>query len=119
MAKITAQQHHQHPLRLTTAAAKHIAKKIAATPNAIGFRLSVKNAGCNSKKYVTDYLTKIDDNDVSFVEHDITLVVRKEDLLYIAGTEIDYVQDGINKVLKYNNPNVTTACGCGESFNIA
>lgn len=110
--------HSGNPVTLTPAAAKHIQQKLTATPAAIGFRLAVKDAGCNSKKYVTDYVTTANSNDISYQEHGITLFINKNDLLYLAGTEIDYIQDGINKILKYNNPNVSSECGCGESFNI-
>lgn len=105
-------------IHLTMAAAQHIQAYLAKHSDAIGFRLGVKDAGCNSKKYVTAYVTTPQANDVQFSDKDITIFVAKDDLLYVAGTEIDYVQEGINKVLKFNNPNATSECGCGESFNI-
>lgn len=107
-----------NPLRLTQAAAAHIQEKLNALPNAVGFRLATKDAGCNAKKYVPSYVNESSTDDMEFVDHEITIFINKADLIYIAGTEVDYVKDGINKVLKYNNPNVSTECGCGESFNI-
>lgn len=118
MTSTILQTNSGHPLSLTQAAADHIQQKIDSLPDAIGFRLATKEAGCNSKKYVPSYVNDADADDISFVDHGITIFISKSDLIYIAGTEIDYVKDGINKVLKYNNPNVTTECGCGESFNI-
>lgn len=107
-----------NPVTLTPAAAKHIQQKLDASTDMIGFRLATKDAGCNSKMYVPSYASKAEENDLEFTDHGITLFIDKDDLIYLAGTEIDYVKDGINQVLKYNNPNVTTECGCGESFNI-
>jgi iron-sulfur cluster assembly protein len=107
-----------NPLSLTEAAAEHIQQKLNALPEATGFRLATQDAGCNSKKYVPSYESNAEPDDLEFIDHNISIFIKKSDLIYIAGTEIDYVKDGINKVLKYNNPNVTTACGCGESFNI-
>jgi len=46
------------------------------------------------------------------------VAVAKDAVKFVRNTEIDYVQEGINGVIKYNNPNVVDECGCGESFNI-
>jgi len=115
---MVVEQFEQPSIRLSTAAAQHIQAYLAQYPQAIGFRLGVKDAGCNSKKYVTDHVTQQQDNDKIFIDKGIKIFVASDELLYVAGTEIDYVQDGINKVLKFNNPNTTSECGCGESFNI-
>jgi iron-sulfur cluster assembly protein len=108
----------QTPITLTEAAAKHIQQQLQQHDNAIGFRLGVRDAGCNSKKYVTEPIEKAGNDDTQFVDKGITIYVSKADLLYVAGTEIDYAKEGINKVLKFNNPNASSECGCGESFNI-
>ncbi len=115
---MSVEQYTPKSLHLTTAAARHIQAYLDKHPDAIGFRLGVKDAGCNSKKYFTEYVTTAETNDTQFNDKGITIVVAEADLLYVAGTEIDYVKDGINKVLKFNNPNATSECGCGESFNI-
>ncbi len=104
-------------ISLTANAAEHIENLLRDYPNAIGLRLGVKDAGCNSKKYVTDYVEQQQAQDKVFHDKSITIFVAAQDLPFLAGTEIDYVQDGINRVLTFNNPNVTSQCGCGESFN--
>ena len=118
MTENTVKTHENHTIRLTDEAAKHIKSHLEKHPKAIGFHLGVKDAGCSSKKYVTDYVENVSREDKLFHDKDIPIYINKADLIYIAGTEVDYVQDGINKVLKFNNPNATSACGCGESFNI-
>jgi len=50
------------------------------------------------------------------IEDDLLLFVQKEALAIVQGTEIDFKKDGLNEVVKFNNPNVTGECGCGESF---
>lgn len=115
---MTVTQFKPRSIRLTKAAAKHIADFLGKNPNAIGLRLGVKDAGCSSKKYVTDYVEHQQAKDTVFHDKNITLFVAAEDLPFVAGTEIDYVQNGLNHMLKFNNPNVTSECGCGESFNI-
>lgn len=105
-------------ISLTDTAAAHLRKKLAQDSNAIAFRISVKDAGCNSKMYVTELAYQQQHNDIEVIDHDIKVFVEKPALPFIVGTEVDYVRDGINRVLKFNNPNVTSACGCGESFNV-
>lgn len=115
---MTVEQFKPKSIHLTPTAAQHIQTHLDNNTNAIGLRLGVQDAGCNSKKYLTEYVTTAQNDDIQFVDKGITIFVSADDLLYVAGTEIDYVKEGINKVLKFNNPNATSECGCGESFNI-
>ena len=115
---MAVEQFKQQTIRLTESAAKHIQTYLDKHTEALGFRLGVKDAGCSSKKYITEYVTEKKINDKIFHDKNIAIYVATDDLLYVVGTEIDYVKDGINKVLKFNNPNATSECGCGESFNI-
>jgi iron-sulfur cluster assembly protein len=105
-------------ITLTPAAAEHIQSYLTKNPEAIGFRLGIKDAGCSNKKYASSYVTSKEDDDAVYQDKDINLYVAKPDLRYLAGTEIDFVQDGINKVLRFNNPLAKNACGCGESFDV-
>jgi iron-sulfur cluster assembly accessory protein len=50
------------------------------------------------------------------INPDLDLFVQDEAKAIVQGTEIDYKRDGLNEVVKFNNPNVTSECGCGESF---
>ena len=115
---MTVKHYNKTGITLTDTAKQHIKNHLQRHPGCIGFRLSVKDAGCNSKKYVTEYVQQTLENDTCFVINGLSIFISKADLLYLAGTKIDYVKEGINHILKFNNPNVTTACGCGESFNI-
>ncbi len=111
---------HLKPLTLTAAAVVYVRKKLAERGKGMGLRLGVKKAGCSGLEYVVDYVDVQAENDVVFaVEKDLAVFVDKECLLYLNGTEIDYVQKGImGGELKFNNPNAKVSCGCGESFNI-
>jgi iron-sulfur cluster assembly protein len=112
------QKNTQQAITVSKTAATFIQQKINNTPGAVAFRLGVEDAGCNQKKYVPAYATEILATDIEFTHHGVTVLVNQPDLLFVAGTQIDYVQEGINRVLRYNNPNVSSECGCGESFNI-
>ena len=115
---MTVKQFKPKGIHLTAAAAEHIENFLRYYPKAIGLRLGVKDAGCNSKKYITDYVEQQQATDKVFHDKNIAIFVAADDLPFVAGTEIGYVKDGVNQVLTFNNPNVTSECGCGESFNV-
>ncbi len=82
------------------------------------FRLSVKGSGCSGLMYVLEPDSHWDGTDHRFTFDRVTVVVDIKSMKYIAGTEIDYVAEGVNTLFKFNNPNVIAHCGCGESFNV-
>lgn len=85
-----------------------------------GLRFSVKKSGCNGFRYVLDFIDKPSDEVGLVVINDdkLKLYITVEALPYVNGTEIDCVTEGLNKVIKFINPNSATECGCGESFGI-
>ncbi|RUO44257.1 iron-sulfur cluster assembly accessory protein [Aliidiomarina taiwanensis] len=103
---------------LTPTAMKHFESKLASAPGKI-IRLSTKESGCTGFAYVVDFADKAEaDDTVVTVSDTITLAVANASLPILKHTELDYVKEGINGVLKFNNPNVVDACGCGESFSV-
>lgn len=81
-------------------------------------RVGVKKTGCNGYAYVINYTDKIDNNDKVFKDNGIKLVVDKMSLELIDGTEVDFSKDGLNEAFRFRNPNISSECGCGESFSI-
>lgn len=103
---------------MTAAAVEHARRQIQQA-GASGIRLAVKESGCSGYMYVVDFVSEADDSDLQFaVADDVTLFVEKTALPIVRGTEIDFGADGVNRVIKFNNPNVSAECGCGESFII-
>lgn len=84
--------------------------------NATGLRMGVKESGCSGYAYVLDYVEQPSANDVTFECHGVSVFVAQDHLPLLEGIELDYVEDGFNSAFQFNNPNVTEACGCGESF---
>ncbi len=105
-------------LTLTEKAAKHVQKTITNRGKGIGLRLGVKTTGCSGMAYVMEFADKIDEQDQLFESQGIKIVVDPKSLIYIDGTELDYVREGLNEGFQFNNPNIKNECGCGESFNV-
>ena len=65
-----------------------------------------------------DYAESADPNDEMFEQHGVKVLVRKDDLPYLEGIEVDFRREGLSEAFKFSNPNVKATCGCGESFAV-
>jgi iron-sulfur cluster assembly protein len=105
-------------ITLTERAAKQISKQLSKRGGGLGLKLGVKKSGCSGFAYTLDYADSIIDTQTTFVQFDVQVIVDNKDLEFLNGTELDYSREGINEAFKFNNPNVTGTCGCGESFAV-
>ena len=105
-------------ISLTPAAASHIERYLARRGKGIGLRLGVKTTGCSGLAYKLEYADALQPEDVVFESKGIKVLVDPKSLAYIDGTELDFARDGLNEGFKFNNPNVQSECGCGESFQV-
>ncbi len=105
-------------IRVTEAAAERVKKFIANRGAGVGLRLGVKSTGCSGMAYVVEFADEIADDDVVFEDRGIKVIVSPRSLAYVDGTELDFTREGLNEGFKFNNPNVTNTCGCGESFSV-
>jgi len=105
-------------LTLTETAAQHIQRSIVKRGKGLGLRLGVKTSGCSGMAYILEFVDSIEEQDQVFESQGIKIIVDPKSLVYIDGTELDFVREGLNEGFKFNNPNVKDQCGCGESFNI-
>lgn len=105
-------------LTVTPAAARHFLASLQ--PRGLkGVRIDVQESGCTGFKYVLTEVAAGEDGDVPIhLDNGITLYLAPVALPFLRGTEIDYVREGVNYSLQFNNPNVTAECGCGESFSV-
>lgn len=105
-------------VQLTASAIRHFESKLASQPDHV-VRLSTKTSGCTGYAYVLDITAQALDGDTLIKASDkLTFCIAPNALDLIRNTEIDYIKEGLNGVLKFNNPNVVAECGCGESFNV-
>jgi len=68
--------------------------------------------------YVLEFVDETAEEDSVFESHGVNVIIDPKSLVYLDGTELDFVREGLNEGFKFNNPNVRGECGCGESFNI-
>jgi len=106
-------------ISITEQGANRINDFLANRGSGIGVRLGVKTTGCSGMAYVIEFVDDVNaDEDVTFESNGVTIVVDKKSLVYIDGTEMDFVKDGLNEGFEFKNPNEKDACGCGESFTV-
>ena len=105
-------------INLTERAASHVKGFLAKQGKGIGLRVGIKSTGCSGYQYVVEAAATINDQDQVFESNGVTVVTDQLSLRYLAGTELDYVREGLNSGFRFNNPNVEETCGCGESFNV-
>ncbi|QND53052.1 Fe-S cluster assembly scaffold SufA [Phyllobacterium sp. 628] len=105
-------------MTLTDAAAARVSEIVAARENALGIRVGIKKGGCAGMEYTIDLVTEAKSGD-DIVEKDGSKVfVAPEAVLYLLGTQMDFEVTTLRTGFVFNNPNQTSACGCGESVEL-
>ena len=105
-------------ISLTDMAAERISAFLGKRGKGAGVRVGVKTTGCSGLAYIVEFVDDIEDDDQVFEDHGIKIVVDPKSLVYLDGTELDYGKEGLNEGFKFNNPNVKSTCGCGDSFQV-
>lgn len=105
-------------INLTPAATERVRNYISRE-GGVGLRLGVRKTGCSGWAYTVELADHIDDEDVIFEQDDVKVVVKHDSLAFLDGSTIDFVNEGIGSSFRFENPNVTDECGCGESFTIS
>ncbi|MGH1485687.1 MAG: iron-sulfur cluster assembly protein IscA [Cellvibrionaceae bacterium] len=105
-------------LSITDSAKAFIGKQLQGRGQGIGIRVGIKTAGCSGLSYVLEFVDSLNEEDEVFDQGAFKLIVDPKSLLYIDGTQLDFVKEGLNEGLQFNNPNVKNECGCGESFHV-
>jgi iron-sulfur cluster assembly protein len=105
-------------ITLTQAAAERVLKFLRNRGTGIGLRLGVRTSGCSGMAYVMEFTDELHSDDKVFEDRGVKVIVDAKSLLYLEGTEVDFVKEGLNEGFKFDNPNVKNSCGCGESFSV-
>lgn len=100
---------------MTPKAAAQIAKLMQADGHQ-GLRIGVKKGGCAGMEYTMEYVTEVDPHDEVVEQNGARVMIAPMAQMFLFGTEIDYQTSLLESGFVFNNPNVTEACGCGESI---
>ncbi|MCC6775339.1 MAG: Fe-S cluster assembly scaffold SufA [Hyphomicrobiales bacterium] len=106
-------------ISLTDAAATRIKQVMAgAKQPMVGVRVGVKNGGCAGMAYTMEYAERIEKADEVVEDKGVRVLIDPKAVLFLLGTEMDYKTDKLSAQFVFNNPNQTSACGCGESVKL-
>jgi len=84
----------------------------------VGIRLGVTTTGCSGLAYLIEFVDELNPDDSVFEQDGISVIVDQKSLVYLDGTEVDFVREGLNEGFEFKNPNQKGECGCGESFTV-
>ncbi|MEJ7138334.1 iron-sulfur cluster assembly protein IscA [Amphibiibacter pelophylacis] len=103
---------------LSPAAAAHVSQFLQKRGKGVGVRLGVRTSGCSGLAYKLEFADELLDEDIVFETDGVKVLVDPKSLVYLDGTELDFVREGLNSGFKFNNPREKDRCGCGESFRV-
>ena len=106
------------PVTITPAAERQIAR-LMASKSAQGLRIGLKKGGCAGMEYTMEYAEAINPHDAVVEQNGARVMIAPMAQMFLFGTEIDYQTGLLDSGFRFNNPNVTEACGCGESIKFA
>lgn len=105
-------------ITLTERAATQIRRQLDKRGAGIALRIGIKQVGCTGLAHTFELADEVRPGEHSFESHGARLLVDAESLLVLDGSHIDFVAEGLSQRFKFDNPNVDSECGCGESFNV-
>jgi iron-sulfur cluster assembly protein len=105
-------------ITLTENAAIQIRSQLAKRGKGLALRIGIKKVGCSGLAHTFDIADEVRAGDHVFESHDARVVLDAPSLLVLDGSRIDFIKDGLRQMFKFDNPNVESECGCGESFNM-
>ena len=103
------------PVTLTDAAVARITR-LMQKDGRYGLKVGVKKGGCAGMEYTMDYVDAVDPHDEVVEQDGARILIAPMAQMFLFGTEIDYEVTLLESGFRFRNPNVTEACGCGESI---
>ena len=106
-------------MTLTDAAADRVRHLMSSRQEpAEGLRIGIRTGGCSGMAYAMEFTSEKEPLDEVVEDKGVTLFVDSKALMFLIGTEMDYVEDKLQSGFVFNNPNEKGRCGCGESFHV-
>ncbi len=116
---MTTRRERPKAVRLSDAAAARIGEIMAnAEGKYAGVRVGVTNGGCAGMSYTMDYAEELKPFEEVVEDKGVKVIIDPKALMFLLGTELDFVREKMGARFVFNNPNQTAACGCGESVSI-
>ncbi len=103
---------------LTNSAVQRVREMIEKRDDVVGLRIGVTESGCSGYSYALDFAETVAADDTVIEQDGVKLVITQKSMPLLDGMELDFVKQGLNQSFKFNNPNVVSSCGCGESFSV-
>ncbi len=106
-------------LKITDNAARRVKELLDKKNNRVNaIKISVKKGGCSGLYYSIDYAEQVNKFDEIIEDKDVKVIVDAKAVMYLVGTEMDFIDDKFNSKFVFNNPNEKNKCGCGNSFGV-
>ena len=105
-------------INITDKAAYYVNDQIIERGHGLGIRVGVKPSGCTGLSYILEFVDQVLPEDLVFEDSGVKMFIDPKSLVYLDGSELDFVREGLNTGLEFRNPNVSAKCGCGESFTV-
>ncbi|MBT4879706.1 MAG: iron-sulfur cluster assembly accessory protein [Alphaproteobacteria bacterium] len=108
------------PVLTITLAAVDQVKNLLDSRNkpSIGIRVSIRSRGCSGLSYTIEYADNLNSHDEVIECDGITLYIDPKAIMFLLGTEMDYIEEKLQSGFIFKNPNEKGRCGCGESFHV-
>lgn len=107
------------PITITDNAAARVQQLLGQRGKpSVGIRVGVKKGGCSGLSYVIEYADELQKFDEVVEDKGIKVIIDPKAIMYLIGTEMDFVEEKMKSGFVFVNPNEKARCGCGESFNV-
>ena len=104
---------------LSKMAQEQIPKLLVDNNNAIGLKIGLSTKGCAGLSYTMEYVNESDIQGCELVnDYKFPLYIDNKAVMYVIGTEMDFIKEEYGERFVFKNPNQTSECGCGESFHV-
>ena len=104
---------------ITDRAAAHISELLSKREKpSVGIKVGIRTRGCSGLSYTIEYADEIGKYDEVIEEKGVRVLIDPKAVMFLIGTEMDFVEDKFKSGFVFNNPNAKGTCGCGESFNV-
>lgn len=106
-------------LDVTPKAAEYFVSQLERQTQKCAVKIGIKKSGCSGFKYEIDFIEEALEGDEKFsINESLDVFISADAKPFLRGTQIDFVREGLNHSIKFNNPNAKDLCGCGESFSL-